>query len=153
MPKGNRVVIKGKVLDLSPAQPNTPCVSKESMALQMERIHKQLPIHGIWHNETLTGVPVTLTAIDSKGNAIDIGIVTTNGYYGTFNKAWTPPNEGTYEIIASFAGDESYGSSAASTAVSVGPAIEEPVQPEPPIPTDFTPLYYGIAGPVGAIIN
>ena len=152
MPKGNGVVIRGTVLDLSPAQPNTPCVSKESMALQMEHIHKQLPIDGIWHNETLTGVPVTLTAIDSNGNAIDIGIVTTNGYYGTFNKAWTPPNEGTYEIIASFAGDESYGSSAASTAVSVGPAVEEPVQPEPPIPTDFTPLYYGIAAAVVAII-
>jgi hypothetical protein len=150
--KGSSVVIKGTVLDMSPAQPNTPCVSKDSMALQMEYLHKQMPIGGIWGNETLTGVPVMLTAIDSNGNSVDIGTVTTNGYYGTFSKAWTPPNELAYEIIASFAGDESYGSSSASTAISVGPAPEEPVQPEPPVPTDFTPVYYGIAAAVIAII-
>ena len=144
MPKGNGVVIKGTVLDLSPAQPNTPCVSKESMALQMEHIHKQMPIDGIWHNETITGVPVTLTAIDSNGIAIDIGTVTTNGYYGTFSKAWTPPNEDTYQIVASFAGDDSYGSSGASTAVSVGPAIVTPSTPEIPTPVDNTALLYGL---------
>ncbi len=60
VPKGTGVVIKGTVMDLSPAQPNTPCVSKDSMALQMEHIHIQLPIDGIWHNETVTGVPVVL---------------------------------------------------------------------------------------------
>ena len=32
MPKGNGIVIKGTVFDLSPAQPGTPCVSEESMA-------------------------------------------------------------------------------------------------------------------------
>jgi hypothetical protein len=152
MPQGNGIVIKGTVLDLSPAQPNTPCVSKESMALQMEYLHKQAPIGGLWGNETLTGVPVSLSAIFSDGTFVDIGMVTTNGYYGTFSKEWTPPNEGTYEIIASFAGDDSYGSSAASTAVSVGPAPEEPAPPETPVPTDFTPLYYGIAAAVIAII-
>ena len=143
--KDATVLIEGTVTDLSPAQLGTPCVSKESMALQMEYLHKQMPIAGIWGNETVTGVSVSLSAILSDGTFVDIGTVTTNGYYGTFSKSWTPPNEGTYEIIASFAGDDSYGSSAASTAVSVGPAPEEPVQPEPPIPTDFTPLYYGIA--------
>ena len=30
------------------------------------------------------GVPVTLTAIDANNKFIDIGSVTTNGYYGTF---------------------------------------------------------------------
>ena len=28
----------------------------------------QLPIDGIYHNVTMTGVPVILTAIDSNGN-------------------------------------------------------------------------------------
>ena len=65
--------------------------------------------------ETITGVPVTLTAIDQDGNYIDIGTTTTDGYYGTFAHAWTPPEEGTYKIIASFAGDDSYGSSGAAT--------------------------------------
>jgi hypothetical protein len=82
--KGSSVLIKGTVLDQSPAQPGTTCVSKESMALQMEYLHKQMPIDGIWHNETITGVPVTLTAIASDNSVIDIGTTTTNGYYGTF---------------------------------------------------------------------
>jgi len=147
MPKGNGIVIKGTVLDLAPAQPGTPCVSKDSMALQMEYVHKQMPINGIWGNETVIGVPVALTAIASDGSVIDIGTVTTNGYYGTFSMAWTPPDEGTYEILASFAGDDSYGSSSAATAVSVGPAPEPitfPEQPQQVIP-DYTMTIIGAA--------
>jgi hypothetical protein len=111
----------------------------------------QMPQDGLWHNETLTGVPVSLTAIDSNGNAVDIGAVTTSGYYGTFEKAWAPPVEGTYKIIASFAGDESYGSSASATAVSVGPAIETPKTPEIPTP-DNMPILYAVIGVGIAII-
>jgi hypothetical protein len=138
IPKGNGIVIKGTVLDQSPAQPNTPCVSQDSMRLQMEYLHLQASIKGLWGNETVTGVPVTLTAIDSNGNVLDIGTATTNGYYGTYSYTWTPPNEGSYQIIASFAGDNSYSSSGASTAVSVGPApttaptsTQQPVQAAP----------------------
>jgi len=81
---------------------------------------------------------VTLTAIGSDRNYIDIGTVTTSGYYGTFGLAWTPSEEGTYEIIASFEGDDSYGSSGASTFVSVGPAAAPavPIEPEPTEPTE-----------------
>jgi hypothetical protein len=122
VPKGMALVIKGTVMDLSPGQPNTPCVSVDSMRTQMEYLHKQQPIDGIWHNLTIAGVPVKLTALSSDGSFTDIGTITTDGYYGTFSKSWTPPNEGDYTIIASFAGDGSYGSSAASTAVFVGPA-------------------------------
>jgi hypothetical protein len=143
VPKGTAFTIKGTVLDQSPAQPGTPCVSKESMTTQMEYLHMQHPIDGLWHNEMITGVPVTLTAIGSDGNYIDIGTVTTSGYYGTFGLAWTPPEEDTYEIIASFEGDDSYGSSGASTFVSVGPAPAPavPVEPEPtePEPTEPEP--------------
>ncbi len=120
--KGTGVVIKGTVLDMSPAQPNTPCVSKDSMSTQMQYLHVQMPISGIKNDVTITGVPVTLTAIDSEGSYIDLGTVTTDGYYGTFSKTWVPDKEGEYKIIASFAGDDSYGSSGASTAVTVGPA-------------------------------
>jgi len=73
------------------------------METQMEYLHMQMPIDGLWHNLTITGVPVTLTAIGTDGTVIDLGQVTTNGYYGTFSKAWTPPKEDTYTIIASFA--------------------------------------------------
>ncbi len=148
MPLGNGIVIKGTVLDMSPAQPNTPCVSKESMTTQMEYLHKQMPIGGLWGNETINGVPVTLTAIGSDGSVIDIGTATTNGYYGTFGKEWTPPAQGTYEIIATFAGDESYGSSAASTTVSVGPAPEPITFPEQTTPADYTMLFNGLIAAV-----
>ncbi len=113
------IMIQGKVLDMSPAQPGTPCVSKESMTTQMEYLHMQQPIGGIWGNETIIGVPVTLTAIDPNGNVIDIGETTTNGYYGTFSYAWIPPMDGTYTIMASFIADDSYGSSQAATNIVV----------------------------------
>jgi len=131
-------VIKGTVLDLSPAQPGTPCVSKDSMATQMEYLHMQHPIDGVGHNIQMTGVPVVLTAIGSDGTVIDLGTATTNAYYGTFSKSWTPPTEGHYEIIATFAGDDSYGSSAASTAVSVGPAPSTENTPAEVVVPDYT---------------
>jgi len=146
VPLGTAFTIKGTVLDQSPAQAGTPCVSKDSMETQMEYIHLELPIDGIWHNETLTGVPVTLTAIGSDGSVIDLGQVTTNGYYGTFSKAWTPPKQDTYTIIASFAADASYGSSNAATAVTVGPApAAYPNPPEAATPIDYTWTIVGAA--------
>jgi PQQ-like domain len=145
IPKGTALVIKGTVLDLSPAQPNTPCVATGSMTIQMQYLHKQQPIDGLWHNETITGVPVALTAIGSDGSYVDLGTVTTDGYHGTFSKTWTPPAEGDYQIIASFAGDDSYGSSSASTAIAVGPAAAEISIPEQPTPVDYTMTIIGAA--------
>ena len=142
--KGATVLIEGTVTDQSPAQPGTPCVSKDSMTLQMEYLHLQMPIDGLWHNETITGVPVTLTAIGVDGSVIDLGTATTSGYYGTYEKAWTPPAEGTYKIIANFASADSYGSSAAATAVTVGPAPEPVTFPEQIAPADYTWTIIGI---------
>ncbi|PVX26401.1 MAG: hypothetical protein CW691_01585, partial [Candidatus Bathyarchaeum sp.] len=138
--KGTSFLITGTVLDISPAQEGTPCVSADSMSTQMEYLHLQRPIDGIWGDLTITGVPVTLTAVSESGEYIDLGTTTTNGYYGTFSLAWTPSNEGKYEIIASFAGDDSYGSSAAATAVIVGPATSAstPIEPEEPTPDEPT---------------
>jgi hypothetical protein len=104
----------------------------------MEYLHLQQPIDGLWHNLTITGVPVTLTAIASDGPVIDIGTTRTNGYYGTFGYTWTPPSEGQYTIVATFAGDDSYGSSAASTTVSVGPTPAPIEFPEQVTPADYT---------------
>jgi hypothetical protein len=120
--QGTGVMIKGTVLDNSPAQPGTPCVSKDSMTTQMEYLHMQHPIDGIDHQATITGVPVSIDAIDPNGNYIHIGDTTTNGYGGDFGFAWTPQTEGKYSITASFGGDDSYGSSMATTTMSVGPA-------------------------------
>ena len=158
--KGSTIMIQGTVTDQSPATQTTerfapnepsviPCVSKDSMATYMEYLYLQRPLDGIYHNETIIGVPVALTALGSDGTVIDLGTAVTNGYYGTFSKAWTPPAAGNYEIIASFVGDESYGSSASATAISVSPAPQEPEpQPQTAIP-DYT---WAILGGVIAVL-
>jgi hypothetical protein len=137
--KETAMVIAGSVIDMSPGDQGTftnptappdsatapgtvPCVSADSMKTMMEYKYMQFPIDGTWHNATMTGVPVSLTAIAADGSYINIGTVTTDAYHGTFGTAWTPPTEGTYHIVASFAGDDSYGSSSASTTIIVGPA-------------------------------
>ncbi len=152
VPLGTDVLIRGTVLDMSPAQPGTPCVSQESMRTQMEYLHFQFPIGGIWNNETITGVPVSLSAIDEDGTYYDLGTTVSNGYSGVFSLAWTPPAEGKYEIIASFGPDESYGSSSSTTAVLVGPAPEETVPPTVEPPVDYMPTLYGILVAVIAAI-
>jgi hypothetical protein len=168
VPLGTALTIQGTVMDMSPGDqgsfqnptapldsptaPGTvPCVSKDSMATQMEYLYMQHPIDGLFHNATITGVPVTLTAIASDGTYTDLGTVTSNGYYGTFSKAWTPTKEDTYTIVASFAADDSYGSSSAATAVTVGPAPAVSPTPTPPeVAPDNTPTY--ILGATIAII-
>ncbi len=151
---GTPIVIKGTITDLSPAQPGTPCVSKDSMSTQMEYLHKQMPIGGLWNNLTITGVPITLTAVDPNGNYVDLGIATSNGYYGNYELIWTPTMEGTYQIMATFAGDESYGSSGAATAIAV---TAEPQTSPTPTPTQISldsvnnNMMIGL-GVVGAII-
>jgi hypothetical protein len=141
---GSNVLIKGTVLDMSPAQPSTPCVSKESMELQMEYLHLQAPIDGIWGNATMTGVPVSLDTLDSNNNWKHIGDVTTDAYSGTFGFTWEPEITGQYKVTATFMGDDSYGSSFATTYVNVA----EPTATATPVPVekapDYTALLYGI---------
>ncbi len=115
--KGATVLIQGTVTDQSPGATGTPCVSKDNMAAWMEYLYEQqpMPTH-------VTGVPVQLSAHRSDGSSIVIGTVNsdTTGY----KFAWTPPDSDLYTIVASFAGDGSYGSSMASTGLSVGAAAE-----------------------------
>jgi hypothetical protein len=138
------LVISGTITDISTGTtdadrsarfPNgVGAVSDESQEAWMAYVYMQQP-----KPTNATGVPITLTAIDPNGNTQDIGTVTTNGYYGTFSKAWTPTLEGDYQIIASFTGDDSYGSSGAATGITVGPAptTTTTIQPETIVP-DYT---------------
>ncbi len=135
--QGSGIMIRGAVLDTSPAQPGTPCVSKDSMSTQMEYLHMQLPIDGINHNTTIIGVPISIDAVDPNGNYIHIGDTTTDGYTGTFGFTWTPTIDGQYAITASFKGDDSYGRSFATTYASVGSPQASATQAEVVIP-DYT---------------
>jgi hypothetical protein len=117
------------------------------MALQMEYLHMQHPIPA-----NVTGVPVSLDAIDPNGNYVHIGTVTSDAYTGMFKKMWTPEVPGEYTVIATFMGDESYGSSYAETAVSVAEAPEATPEPEPAAAPDNTPILYAITAAAVAII-
>jgi hypothetical protein len=145
---GETVVIEGTVLDLSPAQAGTPCVSKDSMTLQMEYLHLQQPLLGLWGNETITGVPVSLDTLDPNGNYVHIDDVTTDGYSGTFGYTWEPEVPGQYTVTATFMGDDSYGSSFATTYVSVGEAPEATATPPPEETPDYMPMMYAILAAV-----
>jgi hypothetical protein len=123
---GQSFTITGTVTDQSPGQPGTPAVSEEDMAAWMEYLHMQKPIPA-----DVKGVDVTLDALDPNSNFIHIGDATTN-MDGKFGFTWTPQVPGLYEIIATFAGSESYGSSYATTFLS---SIETPAETPPPDPT------------------
>jgi hypothetical protein len=149
---GTSVIISGKVLDNSPgivaastAQSGASapmknlrglaevaCVSKASMSTYMSYLYSQQPLDGINHNVTVTGVPVSIDAVDPNGNYVHIGD-TTSDYTGAFSYTWTPTNTGDYKLIATFMGDESYGSSYAQTSAVVSQAAQS-------TPTTTTPI-------------
>jgi hypothetical protein len=108
---GTAAVISGTVLDQSPAQPGTACVSDASMGDWMAYLHQQAA-----YPANVTGVPVSIDAIDPNGNPVHIATVTTDGTSGTFGYAWTTPTiTGVYKITATYAGDDSYSYSTATT--------------------------------------
>ncbi len=117
VPKGTTVMITGTVTDQTPANKGTPAISDASMSAWMEYLHmtKTIPSNA-------TGVPVKIAAIDCNTNAYtDLGTATSD-MAGNFGFSWTPIAEGTYQIVASFDGSNSYGSSFSTTYMVVGPA-------------------------------
>jgi outer membrane protein assembly factor BamB len=131
--KGSSALIEGTVMDMSPAQPNTPAVADESMTEWMNYKHMQ--------NATLIntpptpkGVSVLLYAIDPNGNYAEIGTVTSDSS-GLFKKLWTPAIEGTYTIYATFMGSESYWTSSGTTAIGVTEAAATNTGTEQPLTT------------------
>jgi hypothetical protein len=138
---GTSAIISGTVLDKSPASsgadlmakyPNgVPAISDADMSVWMDYLHMQ--------NATLlnnppncNGVPVSLTAVDSNGNAINIGTTTSNNK-GTYGFEWTPTTPGLYTIYANFAGSDSYYTSSAATYATVA-SVASPT----PAPTSGT---------------
>jgi hypothetical protein len=55
----------------------------------------------------ITGVPITLSVLDSNNNYRTIGTTTSN-LYGTYTLTWTPDIPGDFTVIATFAGSNSY---------------------------------------------
>jgi hypothetical protein len=93
-----------------------------------------------------TGVPVTLSVLDSNGNYRQIGTTTSDadGYY-TYN--WTPDITGSYTVYASFGGSTSYWPSQAETSFAIDPAAATPT-PSPVATQSVADQYFvpAIAG-------
>lgn len=115
---GASTLISGKVTDQSLGQPGTPAIADKDMGVWMGYLKQQQSLPTI-----VTGVPVKLSAHSSSGSTIEIGSVTSDGN-GNFEYLWKPATAGTYKIIATFEGSDSYGSSAAETAVGVSEQAE-----------------------------
>lgn len=142
---GDYFTITGTVLDMSPGQEGAAAVSEDSMSQWMEYLHMQQP-----KPANGSGVTVVLTAVDPNNNLVTIGEATSdlNGVYGF---TWTPEVPGLYQIIASFAGSESYGSSTATTyltAIQTPTATPEPTQ----APVQSMADQYLLPGIIGIII-
>jgi hypothetical protein len=154
---GNDIMIKGTVTDQSPGTKNAdriarfpegvPAVSDESMSDWMEYVYMQQP-----KPTDTTGVPVTLSVIDSNNNYRQIGTTTTDadGFY-SFN--WTPDIAGKYTVYATFDGSESYWPSHTVNAFSVGEPEETPTPQEQQVVSSVDQyILPGIIGIIAAIV-
>jgi hypothetical protein len=136
------MLIQGTVMDMSPAQPNTPAISDSDMSEWMNYLQGQ--------NATLInsppiphGVPVQLTAVSMDGIVIELGTVTSDSI-GHFGYYWNSTSAGYYTVYARFAGSESYWNSDAE-ASGVIEAIAGPTQStqQLQLPTDNTSIIIG----------
>jgi hypothetical protein len=124
--QGSGLVIRGTVLDVSAGTQQqeqkadfpygVPCVSDASQSSWMEYVYMQKP-----KPTNATGVPVSIDVIDANGNYRNIGN-TTSDTSGTFSFNWTPDITGSYTVIATFAGTNSYWPSYSETSFAVDPA-------------------------------
>ena len=144
--KGQSVVITGTVTDLSSAQLGAAAVSEASMGAYMSYLHMQSQLPS-----GTTGVPVSIDAIDPKGNFVHLGD-TTSDVSSAFGFLWKPDQVGKYTVTATFMGSPSYGSSFAETAIGVdeAPATNNNGNTNNNVGTapDNTMLLYGLLGAV-----
>jgi outer membrane protein assembly factor BamB len=137
--KGDSVLLKGTVLDMSSAQNGTACVSDADQEAWMEYLHMQQP-----YPATATGVSVSLDALDPNNNFVHIGDATTD-LTGQYSFGWQPELEGKYTVVASFYSTEAYYGSTAETAILVTAAQATPTPtPTPAGQPDYTMPIVGI---------
>ena len=116
---GSPVVIRGTVTDISSGTeqdqqasdfPNgVPVASDASMKDWMGYVYQQKPLP-----TNFTGVPVTISVLDSNNNFRTIGTATTDAT-GLYSLTWTPDISGNFTVVANFAGTNGYWPSYAET--------------------------------------
>jgi hypothetical protein len=136
--KGDSILLKGTVLDMSPAQNGTAAVSDATMTAWMQCLHMQQP-----YPASGTGVKVSLDALDPNNNFVHIGDATSD-LSGKYSFLWQPDIEGKYTIVASFYNTEAYYGSTAETSIGVTAAAATPTPPPgAPVPPDYTMTIIG----------
>jgi len=145
---GQPLILSGTVMDVSVGTKQfeqsadfpqgVPCASDASMTQWMSYVYQQQPMP-----TNFTGVPVTITILDSNGNYRTLGTVTTDPT-GTYSLSWTPDIPGTYSVYANFAGTNGYWpSSAESHFVVSQPAAT--ASPQPVVAQPNTEMYVGLS--------
>jgi hypothetical protein len=124
---GTNVIIQGTVTDQTPTPEamGTPAISDQWMTPWMEYLYMDQP-----YPSGATGVNVTIDAVDPNNNFVHIGDATSD-ITGVYHYTWTPPAiPGTYTIVATFCGSNSYYTSSAETNAVV---VEAPPATQPPV--------------------
>jgi hypothetical protein len=102
-----------------------------------------------------TGVPVTISVLDSNGNYRAIGSATTNEN-GMFTLTWKPDITGNFTVYASFAGTNGYWPSSSTTSFNAMNAVPTAAPTNSPLSmagTDSTIMMGVIAVIVVVIIG
>ena len=148
---GTPIVIRGTVTDTSAGTtqdqqaadfPNgVPVASDASMSAWMSYVYQQQP-----EPTNFTGVPVTISVLDSNNNYRTIGTATTDAS-GMYTLTWTPDISGNFTVYANFAGTNGYWPSNAETSFAVAQAPAATATPTP-TPTSVADMYFvpAIAG-------
>jgi hypothetical protein len=135
---GSSAMVKGTVMDISAGAKQAgvverfpkglPAVADEYMTQWMEYVYMQQP-----RPTDATGVTVKIESVDPNGNYQNYGATTTDTY-GNYGFAFEPEVPGTYMIIATYEGSESYYSSTDTAYLKVEAAAEPstPIEPEEP---------------------
>jgi len=113
-----------------------PCVSDASMTQWMEYVYQQQPMP-----TNATGVPVTISVLDSNGNYRQIGTATSD-LSGTFALTWTPDITGNFTVVANFAGSNSYYPSYAETHFNAATPAPTASPAATPAPASMADLYF-----------
>jgi hypothetical protein len=142
IPVESTALISGTVMDISAGSeqegvierfPNgLPAVADEDMKEWMEYVYMQQECP-----TDLTGVPVKIEVVDPNNEYHNYGTYTTDAY-GNYALPFEPDVEGTYLIMATFEGSESYWRSQSATYLTASPA------PEVETGTDYTPMFIAI---------
>ncbi len=159
VPLGNKVLVKGTVMDVSPGTtaaeqtlrfPNgVPAISDADMSEWMLYVYKQRP------KPMASGVTVKIEAVDPNMNYQNIGMATSD-VYGNYGFEFEPEVEGQYMIIATFEGSGAYFGSTSTTYLTVGEALTPytPITPEEPVtPFITTEIAIILAVVVAAVIG